>query len=580
MFFASLKKLPFVSTSTTAPRQNNVDNSANSSGSASIRSIEELPEAKVHIDGAASSKEPGDSNELQQDERAAVFKGKTMVGTMIALGLSMFLASLDITIVGTMLPKIVEKFNALTLTGWITSAYILSTTALQPIYGKMCQIYGHQYVLLATHGFFLVGSVICGASKSANMLIAGRVIAGVGGSGLTSLCFVVLGDFLPTTKRPLYFTIFEALWAVSAVSGALLGGLFADKTGFEWGFYINPCIQGVVIVLVIILMRLPRPQGSAIEKLKRIDFIGILTIITSIVLLQLGLVWGGQEYPWKSAAVIITLVLGFVFLFAFVAVEWKLAVEPIMPMRLFKSRNASLAFIGQLPFGIVFFLVLFYYPLYLSVIWNVSAISTGLYLISCVLSTTLTCIATCIVIAKTGIYLQLLWCGQAINATGIGLLALLGTSPSSGMIIGIPIIYGVGIGLSMQPMLCCVQNAVKQKDVATTTSLFMTIRMMGGALGLVIAQSIIQNQMSPRLDNLVVKYPDQAATIKGMIRNQSVIWESGVSVDLRNALIEAYVQSLNTMYYVFTAFAGLSFVLSLLLKDAPLHKDFNDSDDE
>ncbi|KAI9503117.1 major facilitator superfamily domain-containing protein [Coemansia spiralis] len=503
-----------------------------------------------------------------------------MVGTMIALGLSMFLASLDITIVGTMLPKIVEKFNALTLTGWITSAYILSTTALQPIYGKMCQIYGHQYVLLATHGFFLVGSVICGASKSANMLIAGRVIAGVGGSGLTSLCFVVLGDFLPTTKRPLYFTIFEALWAVSAVSGALLGGLFADKTGFEWGFYINPCIQGVVIVLVIILMRLPRPQGSAIEKLKRIDFIGILTIITSIVLLQLGLVWGGQEYPWKSAAVIITLVLGFVFLFAFVAVEWKLAVEPIMPMRLFKSRNASLAFIGQLPFGIVFFLVLFYYPLYLSVIWNVSAISTGLYLISCVLSTTLTCIATCIVIAKTGIYLQLLWCGQAINATGIGLLALLGTSPSSGMIIGIPIIYGVGIGLSMQPMLCCVQNAVKQKDVATTTSLFMAIRMMGGALGLVIAQSIIQNQMSPRLDNLVVKYPDQAATIKGMIRNQSVIWESGVSVDLRNALIEAYVQSLNTMYYVFTAFAGLSFVLSLLLKDAPLHKDFNDSDDE
>ncbi|KAI9506173.1 major facilitator superfamily domain-containing protein [Coemansia spiralis] len=492
---------------------------------------------------------------------------------MIALTLSMFLAALDNTIVSTMLPKITEKFNALTLMSWIISSYVVSSTALQPMYGKLCHIYGHQYVMLVAHAFFLAGSVVCGASKSANMLIAGRTIAGIGGSGLMSLCFVVIGDFVPTAKSPMYMSVFAMVWAVASVAGPLLGGVFADKTGFEWGFYINPCIQAVVLVLIVLLMRLPRPQGSAIEKLKRIDFIGIMTIVAGIVLLQLGLIWGGQEYPWKSAAVITTLILGIVFLFAFAVIEWKLPAEPIMPLRLFRNRNTSLSFIGQVTFGMSFFLPIFYFPLYLSVIRNASAISSGLHLISCMLAISLSAIVSGVLVTKTGIYLPFIWSGVAINITGLGLFTLLGTSPSSGMLIGIPIIFGIGVGLSMQPMLCCAQNAVEQKDVATTTTLFMTIRMMGSAIGLAIAQSVLQNQMTPRLKDLLAKYPDQAFIINSMVQNQGVVWASGIPAGVHNGLIEAYVKSLHTVYFVFIAFGSITLILSLFLKNVPLRKD-------
>ncbi|KAJ2829774.1 hypothetical protein IWW50_000662, partial [Coemansia erecta] len=501
-----------------------------------------------------------------------VLSGKKMVGVMVALALSMFLAALDNTIVSTMLPKITEKFQALTLMTWIISSYVVASTALQPIYGKLCHIYGHQYVLLVAHAFFLVGSVVCGASKSAHMLIAGRTIAGVGGSGLMSMCFVVVGDFVPTARSPMYLSVFGMMWAIASVVGPLLGGVFADKTGFEWGFYINPCIQGVVIVLIVLFMRIPRPHGSGISKLKRIDFIGILTVVAGIVLLELALTWGGQDHPWKSAAVIVSLILGIVILVVFVLIEWKVAKEPVMPLRLFKRRNTSLMFVMQIFFGMSFFLPIFYFPLYLSVVKNASGISSGLHLISCVLALSLSSITSGILITKTGLYQPYIWIGTALNTVGIGLFALLGSNSSNGMLIGIPIVFGVGVGLSLQPMLCCAQNSVEQKDIATASTLFMTIRMLGNAIGLAIAQSVIQNHISPLLKAIAARFPDHSDVIFGIVSDQSIVWKAGVPEDVRDAAIEAYVKSLRTVYLVFLAFGSLTFVLSLFIKNLPLRK--------
>ncbi|KAJ2677147.1 hypothetical protein GGI25_003242 [Coemansia spiralis] len=483
---ASLKKEPSIGTSVAMPQQNNAGGSTTSHSSASSKGSEELAEQKEHKDQTTASKELEGGSKPQQDKKAFVLEGKRLLGIMIALLLSMLLAALDTTIFGMMIPKITEKFNALTLVG------------------------------------------------SANMLIAGCAIAGIGGGGLNSLCYVTIGDFVPTSKTPIYYAIFEIVWIIAAVAGPLLGGVFADKTGFEWGFYINPCIQRVAITLVILFMRLPRPHGSVVEKLKQIDFIGTFTVVSGVILIQLALIWSGQEYPWKSAAVIISLVLGVILLFAFAVVEWKLAVEPIMPMRLFKSLNARLVVNSQISFGMCFFLVLFYYPLYLAVIRNASAISSGLHLVPCIVSISLVSCVVAVLISRTGTYLSFAWCGLAMVATGLGLLAILGTSSANSMIIGIPIVYGVGIGLT---------------------------------------------KMSPRLDSLVAKHPDQSAMIRDMLQNQGVIWKADVPVGVRNSLIEAYVKSLHTMYFVFIAFAGLCFVLSLLLKNVPLRKSINDSND-
>ncbi|KAJ2653282.1 hypothetical protein IWW40_000649 [Coemansia sp. RSA 1250] len=513
-----------------------------------------------------------ESGEGKANDDSQVLAGPKMLGVMIALALSMFLAALDNTIVSTMLPKITEKFQALTLMTWIISSYVVASTALQPIYGKLCHIYGHQYVLLFAHAFFLAGSVICGASTSAHMLIAGRTIAGVGGSGLMSMCFVVVGDFIPTARSPMYISVFAMMWAIASVAGPLLGGVFADKTGFEWGFYINPCIQGVVVVLIVFFMRLPRPQGSAMSKLKRIDFVGIFAVVSGIVLLQLGLIWGGQDYPWKSAAVIVPMVLGLLLLIAFVLIEWKLPAEPVMPLRLFKRRNTTLMLLCQIFFGMSFFLPIFYFPLYLSVSKNASAISSGLHLISCVLAISLTSIISGILITKTGIYRPFIWLGVSLNTAGLGLFALFGRDSSNGLLIGIPIVFGVGVGLAMQPMLFTAQNSVDQRDIATTTTLFMTIRMLGSAIGLAIAQSVLQNKITPLLDAVVAQFPGYSKVVYGIVIDQSIIWKSAVPDDVRNATIDAYVKALKTVYLVFLAFGGLTVILSLFTKNVGLRK--------
>ncbi|KAJ1647883.1 hypothetical protein LPJ64_000768 [Coemansia asiatica] len=516
--------------------------------------------------------EGGGSDKKVRDNEQPLVRGKQMLGIMVALALSMFLAALDNTIVSTMLPKITEKFEALKLMTWIASSYIISSTALQPMYGKLCNIFGHQYVLLVAHMFFLVGSIICGASNSARMLIAGRAIAGIGGSGLMSLCFVVIGDIVPTAKSPMYISAFAMVWAIASVAGPLLGGVFADKTGFKWGFYINPIIQAPVLVLIILFMRLPLPQGSAMEKIRRIDFLGIFTVVSGIILFQLSLTWGGQQYPWNSAAVITPLVLGIAILIGFVLVEWKIPTEPIMPLHLFKRRNATLMLIVQVLFGMCFFLFIFFFPLYLSVIKNASAISSGLHLISCMLAISLSSIVAGILITKTGIYRPFIWFGLAMNVTGIGLFVLLGVNPSSGMLIGIPIIFGVGVGFAMQPMLSCIQNAVDQKDVATTTTIFMTIRMLGSAIGLAIAQSILQNQLAPHLLDLLQQFPESKDIIHSFSSNQGVIWQPGVPKDVHDSLIEAYVKSMHTVYLIFLSFGGLGFIISLFIKNVPLRK--------
>ncbi|KAJ2822601.1 hypothetical protein GGI24_003899 [Coemansia furcata] len=510
--------------------------------------------------------------EIKPSTEEPLIKGKQMLGVMIALALSMFLAALDNTIVSTMLPSIARDFDALSQITWIVSSYVVSSTALQPVYGKLCHIYGHQYVLLFAHAFFAAGSIICGASTSAHMLIAGRTIAGVGGSGLMSLCFVVVGDFVPTAKSPMYISVFAMVWAIASVAGPLLGGVFADKTGFKWGFYINPCIQAVVLILIGLFMRLPRPQGSALEKLKRIDFLGVVTIVAGIVLLQLGLTWGGQEYPWKSAPVIVTIILGVAILVCFGFIEGKIPQEPIMPLRLFQRRNTRLMFIAQIFFGMSFFLPIFYFPVYLSVVQNATAIDAGTHLISLMLAISVASVVSGLLITKTGIYLPFIWSGVAINVTGMGLFALIGTDPSNGMLIGIPIVFGVGIGLAMQPMLSCAQNAVDQKDIATATTLFITIRMLGSAIGLAVAQSVLQNEISPLLDALAIKYPNDVTTVYSVINNQSVIWGSTVSPSLRADVIEAYVKSLHVVYLVFLAFGGCTFITSLFARNVALRK--------
>ncbi|KAJ2808627.1 hypothetical protein H4R20_000761 [Coemansia guatemalensis] len=546
---------------------------------ARLASASESTESDVKPEDNAPSNMESGKDDASVD-KASVFKGKRKFGIMLALLLSTFLVGLDTSIISTMLPKISEKFEALSLMAWIVSSFMIGITALLPIYGKLCHIFGYREVLLAAHALFLVGSVICGASTSAGMLIAGRTIAGLGGGGMMTINYIVVGDLVPPAKSIIYMSTFSVMWAVAAVAGPLLGGVFAEKTGFEWGFYINPFVQVFTAVLILIFMRIPRPKTTIVGKLKRIDFVGIATLMAGIVMLQLGLTWGGQDFPWKSAAVIVSLILAVILLVIFVLLEWRFSIEPIMPLRIFQHRNVVLMFVAQITYGLPYYIPPFYIPVYMTIVKNATPINAGLHLISCVLTMAIATIATGMFIRATGVYKSVIVVGSAVYCIGIGLFALWGSNPSNGELIGIPIVFGVGIGMLLQSTIICAQNCARQEDVATTTSLLMSMRMVGGSVGQAVAQTILRNRISPMLDDIAAKYPKYTEVVQGIVSDQSVIWKPDVPADVRDETIDAYVKSLHMVYYVFLAFCGCTVIASVFVKNVPLRKKLDDSENK
>ncbi|KAJ1936692.1 hypothetical protein EC988_008122, partial [Linderina pennispora] len=279
------------------------------------------------------------------------------------------------------------------------------------------------------------------------MLIAGRAVQGLGASALMSLVMVIVADITIERERGKLSSVFGSVWAISSVLGPVLGGVFTDsKAGWRWVFYFSLPVGAVAGICVALFLRLPRPQGSFMEKLKRVDFIGIAVLVVGVVMFLLALSFGGKEYPWSSPTVICLLVFGILVILAFAVLEWKVPSEPIMPMRLFQNRNVGLMLVLNIFLGAVVFGPTFYIPIYFSVVKNASAIGSGLRLLPFMLPITFCSIFCGIFTSKTGRYRELIWVGGAITTLGIGLLALLNEHSSAGASIGILLVSGIGVG--------------------------------------------------------------------------------------------------------------------------------------
>ncbi|KAJ1837114.1 hypothetical protein LPJ70_005978, partial [Coemansia sp. RSA 2708] len=363
--------------------------------------------------------------------------------TMSALSLSVFIGSLEQTIVASSLPAIAEHYNALDSVNWVATSFLLASTATQPLYGRLSDIFGRIETLLAGLVVFLAGSAVAGAARSMGMLIGGRVVQGLGASALISLVMVIVSDISIERERAKVTSVFAAIWAASSVLGPVLGGVFTQASGgWRWVFYFSLPVGGVAGVFIAAFLRLPRPRGSFAEKLARIDFVGMAVLVGGAVMVLLALSFGGQQHPWTSALVLCLLVFGVLAIAGFVLVEWKVPREPIMPLRLFANRNAAIALAQQIFMGASLFGPVFYVPIYFSVVRNSSAIGAGLRLLPFLLPITALSVATGFAVSKTGRYREFEWAGSAILTAGLGLLALFDENVSTGKSIGILVVAG------------------------------------------------------------------------------------------------------------------------------------------
>ncbi|KAL9598914.1 MAG: hypothetical protein Q9219_004179 [cf. Caloplaca sp. 3 TL-2023] len=459
--------------------------------------------------------EAKDEKPVAPPEEPQKSKGKTTLIIQIAV----FLAALDTTIITTAVPTIATHFHASEADfTWIGSSYLLAAAASTPSWGKISDIWGRKPILLVANIVFLAGSLIAALSVNIKMLLAGRTIQGIGGGGLIILSNICISD------------------------------LFS--------------------------MSIETPKTPFIAGIKAIDWLGSLLIVGGTIMFLLGLEYGGVSYPWDSAAVICLIIFGLFTLGLFFLNEWKLAVYPVMPLRLFKYRSNIAALAVCFCHGTVFIAGAFFLPLYFQAVLGASPILSGVYTFPFVLSLSFVSAAVGVIIKRTGHYLAPIWIGMFFMTLGFGLYIDLKDYPSWPRIILFQIIAGIGTGPNFQAPLIALQTLVKPRDIATATATFGFTRNIGTSISVVIGGVIFQNGMARRQHVLAASLPpDVAELLGGGSAAAATDILKSLPAEQKRVADRVYTESLQTIWIYYLVVAVVGTGASFLIQRKKLSKE-------
>ncbi|MBM0225922.1 MULTISPECIES: MDR family MFS transporter [Micromonospora] len=492
---------------------------------------------------------------------------------MFGLMTGMLLAALDQTIVGTALPTIVGELGGINHYSWVVTAYLLASTASTPLYGKMADLYGRRPVFLFSIGTFLLGSLLAGLSQNMTQLIVTRGVQGLGAGGLLTLAFTIISDVVSPRERGRYQGLFGAVFGLSSVAGPLVGGYFAE-TNWRWIFYINVPLAILAIVVCYHVMRLIPFQ----RREHAIDWLGAALLVAGVSSLLLALSWGGNEYAWDSGVIIGLFVAGAVLGVLFVVQEARVA-EPILPLRLFRSRTFALANSAGFVLGLVMFGSIIFIPLYLQIVKGASPTSSGLLMLPMMAGIIVTSVLTGRAMSRIGRYKWFPVAGSAVLLTGMLLFTRLQVATSLWIAFGFMVVIGVGLGLCMQSLILAVQNAVDVRDLGAGTSSATFFRSLGGSFGVAILGTVLSSQLTrhlgDRLPTAIAQLPpDQRAAVAARGGANISINDPATILALpgpvRAAIQGAFVDSLHLVFLTTGLIAILAVLVTLALPDDQL----------
>jgi EmrB/QacA subfamily drug resistance transporter len=478
-------------------------------------------------------------------------KTLTLVGVLLA----MFLGALDQTIVSTALPKIVEDLNGLDRYAWVATIYLLASTVLVPVYGKLADMYSKKSIELWAVSLFLLGSFLCGIAgefgtlpilgDGMTQLIIFRALQGLGGAGLFSMAFIVIADLFPPNVRGQYTGLVGAVFGISSVIGPWVGGLLTDYggslipgiSGWRWVFYVN--LPFGILALWFIATKMPKlkPQGER----RSLDYLTAFFLIAGLVPLVLALQLDKTSYPWAGATTLTLLGIALVMLVLFVVFSLRSS-NPVLDLRLFENRVFTTANLASFLLGAGFLSLIIFLPLFLQNVIGVRATASGLAVLPLSLGVVFGAIISGQLVSRIGRYREIMLVGGAVLAVGVFLLSRMTVNTSATTVTLYMIICGLGVGPSLPLYTLAIQNAIDQRKVGQATSASQFFRQIGGTIGAALMGTILASSLTATFSTLQVP---GGATFSGAGEGQ--LQSGGISeisttikktVDANYALVE------------------------------------------
>ncbi|KAH8202202.1 hypothetical protein TruAng_003677 [Truncatella angustata] len=490
-------------------------------------------------------------------------KGSKLLFIVMALVLAIFLASLDMTIVATAIPKITDEFGGLDKVSWYGSAFFMTNGGFQSSWGKAYKYFPLKTTFLTSVFVFELGSLLCGVAPNPEALIVGRAITGVGAAGLGTGVYTIIALIVEPAKRASYTGIVGISYGAAAVLGPLIGGAFTDKVSWRWCFYINLPVGGVSALIIFFLFHTPSASKPIVatwrEKMLQMDFVGVALVMAALISYTLALQYGGQSMAWKSSTVIGLLVGSVAIAVAFCCWEFNQGERAMIPPRLMKQRSVSVSSAFTFLFSGPYFLTIYYLPIYFQSVDGATPTMSGVYSLPLIIPVTICLILSGVCITATGHAAPLEVVGSALATVASGLLYTLDIDTSTGRWIGYQILGGVAWGMAWQVPIVIGQGNADPVDLPSITAIVLFFMNLGGTTMLSAAQAAFVNK-------LVQELPMTAPGV-----DPAVVVATGAT-ELRNVfdanqipgVLMAYMAGIKVALAISIAASGLAFAISLL----------------
>ncbi|KAL4922581.1 major facilitator superfamily domain-containing protein [Aspergillus aurantiobrunneus] len=427
----------------------------------------------------------------------------------------------------------------------------LTSASLNPVFGRIYQLYSTKWTFLVCIVIFEVGSAVCGAAPSSAAFVIGRAIAGVGSAGIFSGGMMVIIPLVPLRKRPIFTSISGMTFAVSSVVAPVIGRAFTDNVCWRWCFYLNLPIGGFTIIAVLLFFHVPsprrEPQGVK-DSILRVDPLGVVLFVPSIISLILALEWGGAVFPWSAPKIIGLLVTFAVLLVVFIVVEVSTPVTAMIPTKVVLDRSISASMLLVFLLTGAVMSVVYYLNIWFQVVKGDSATHAGISTIPMVLALTIMRVLAAAMTQRIGYYVPAMWLVPVLASAGGGLLSTLAPSSNHRYWIGYQVLFGLGVGCGFQTANLSAQTVLPRSDVPIGMALMFFMQQLGGAVFLAVDQNLLSTKLVQRLSHV------ECLDAHAIVNTGATDLGNAVSPNQLQTVISAYNYALT---HIFVVSAGL-----------------------